>query len=101
MRTPSTIPAGVGFLILLALCVGPSSGAGIQAQIVGDTFGHYIANGTLYENLRRLIAKGFIEVIAFHGGQKVMRLTGKGEKRLAQETKLLVDLAQTARERAI
>lgn len=99
MRTHSLFPGSTSFLILLALAEGPATGATIHVQIVADTMGGYVKKSTLYDDLKRLISAGYVELVTAHGSEKVITLTRKGEKRLLQEVKLLQLMATTARER--
>ena len=80
---------------------GASSGAEIQKQIIADGVGRYIKYSTIYDDLRRLEDAGYIEYLGLRGKEKYFTLTGKGQKTLEREVKLLRILVGAAYERRL
>jgi len=68
---------------------GASTGAEIQQQIIADTVGLYIKHTTIYDDLKRLTAKGLIELDGYEGLAKYYTLTEHGQAELERGVKLL------------
>ena len=89
--------------VLLALAGGDLHGYGIMLEIARHSSGQYkIGPGTLYDNLRKLLAAGLVEELseADEGdarGRRTYRLTRLGNSVLAAETDRLTGVLRQAR----
>ncbi len=75
------------YFILLALATEPLHGTAIRNQIVGDTLGCYLHDGTLYAALNSLLKRGFIEEVG-SGYRRTYKLTAHGRQILEIEVRM-------------
>ena len=92
------------FLVLTALAAGPQHGYAVIEDVTRMTDGRVrLRAGTLYAALDRLRTEGLIEVdreeVVQSRLRRYYRLTGVGEKRLAQESARLRTQATIAETR--
>jgi DNA-binding PadR family transcriptional regulator len=88
------------YFALLALAGGPSHGAEIRQQIIGDTMGVYLRDSTLYSTLRSLLRDGYVEELPARDRQRrVYRLSEKGRRILEMEARMHREAAGLAQER--
>ena len=97
----SIAPGSTSFMILFALAAGPLSGSEIQQQIIADNVGEYVKSTTLYQDLRRLEAKGYVELVGEQGAERFFELTKDGSLALERGVKLLKILTTLAMQRRI
>jgi len=86
--------AGPATLILTSLASGPKHGYALTKDV--ETFaGVYLAPGTLYAALDRLVEKGLIEGLEVEGRRRPYRITANGVTALRSQLeaqKMLVDV---------
>ncbi len=77
------------YLILTALVEAPAHGTAIRAQIVGDTLGIYIADGTLYAALKSLKRSRLIEeTTAAISYRREYQISSEGRRHLKLEQRM-------------
>ena len=97
---PDVYPGSKAFHILLALVKGPACGTDINRLILADTLARaYLSRTTLYRELDRLRAYGYVEFVGVHGSEKVLALTFAGRQALEREVRLMMDMTAMARRR--
>jgi DNA-binding PadR family transcriptional regulator len=92
------------YFILAALVDGPSHGYGIIQETAGLSDGRVgLTAGTLYGALERLTAEGLVEPdreeVVSGRRRRYFRLTGAGEKALAEETERMRSSAEVVHDR--
>jgi len=90
------------FFLLLALAAAPNYAAKLRRQIIADTTGCYLGDGTLYEALASLVRRGYIEVAAVtqsRSNQRTYQLTARGRHILQVEALRFGQAAQLAQQR--
>jgi len=88
--------------VLLALASGDLHGYAIMQEVARHSGGQYkIGPGTLYDNLKKLLAAGLVEELPESGddtrGRRTYRLTRLGSAVLAAETDRLTGVLRQAR----
>ena len=88
--------------VLLALAGGDLHGYGIMLEVARHSGGQYkIGPGTLYDNLKKLLAAGLVEELPGEEddtrGRRTYRLTRLGSQVLAAETDRLTGVLRHAR----
>jgi DNA-binding PadR family transcriptional regulator len=89
--------------VLLALAGGDLHGYGIMLEVARHSGGQYkIGPGTLYDNLKKLLATGLVEELPADDdddarGRRTYRLTRNGSAVLAAETDRLTGVLRHAR----
>jgi DNA-binding PadR family transcriptional regulator len=88
--------------VLLALAGGDLHGYGIMLEVARHSGGQYkIGPGTLYDNLKKLLAAGLVEELPGDDkdarGRRTYRLTRLGSAVLAAETDRLTGVLRHAR----
>ncbi|HXE07060.1 MAG TPA: PadR family transcriptional regulator [Acidobacteriaceae bacterium] len=89
--------------VLLALAGGDLHGYGIMLEVARHSGGQYkIGPGTLYDNLKKLLAAGLVEELPAEDedhprGRRTYRLTRLGNSVLAAETERLTGVLRHAR----
>jgi DNA-binding PadR family transcriptional regulator len=103
-RTPNFPPLSTAAMhILLALAGEDLHGYGIMLEAARQSQGQYkLGPGTLYDNLRKLMAQGFVEESGkprFEDDtrRRYYRLTGLGRRALAEEVARLQKVLRQAR----
>jgi DNA-binding PadR family transcriptional regulator len=104
-NTPGTfLPLSPASLhVLLALAAGELHGYGIMLETARQSQGQYkLGPGTLYDNLRKLIAQNIVEesrksVTPDDPRRRYYRLTGLGRRVLAAEVSRLEEVVREAR----
>jgi DNA-binding PadR family transcriptional regulator len=92
------------YFILAALVDGPSHGYGIVHEAEALSGGRVrLTAGTLYGALERLAAEGLVEPdreeVVSGRRRRYFRLTGEGERALAEETERMRASAETVHDR--
>ena len=99
-KNTTRLPVPTEYFILLALAKGPAHGSGIAQQIIADTVGWgYPAKTSLYRELKQLEAAGMVRTSGERNWERTYSITLKGINILTMHTKVLLMVAQTARQR--
>jgi DNA-binding PadR family transcriptional regulator len=90
----------IRYFVLLALSKGVMYPYAIRKQIIGDSLGVYVKDGTLYRVLGDLVRAGLIEeTVGMNSWRTSYMLSDVGRRRLKAENGVLWHAAQLGRQR--